>query len=131
MSPDQLIIAAIDASPLNRGLKGVDWAADKRNVPVVNGADVTLFDFEAPGIYQVHFLYESRGRAAIEQARGAFRHLFDMGAELIFGMVPVFRREVKWLARQIGGRFVGTRATDCGDCELYVLSRDMWKRNLS
>lgn len=124
------VISSINASPLNRGLKGEDWVSDERNISVVDGADVTLFDFESPGVYQVHFLYESRGRAAIEQAKIAFRHLFEMGAEIIFGLVPAERRDVAWLARQIGGKFAGMRETNCGPCEIYVLPRDIWKRSV-
>lgn len=125
------IISAIDASPLNRGLRGVDWVADQRNVSVVDGADVTLFDYEAPGVYQVHVLFDNaRGRAAIEKVRAAFRHIFDTGAELVFGLVPIFRRDVKWLARQAGMKFVGTRMTDCGRVEVYVLPREMLQRTV-
>lgn len=124
------IIHAIDDSPLNRGLRGTDWVADERNIPVVDGEDVTLFDYESDGVYQVHFLYKSRGRKAIEQVKAAFRRMFESGAEIIFGLAPDFRRDVKWLARQVGGRFAGRHATDCGPCEIYILTKAEWKRQL-
>lgn len=129
MLHETVISNAINASPLNRGLRGEDWVSDTRNISVVDGTDVILFDFESPGIYQVHVLFdEARGRSAIEKVGAAFRHIFESGAEIVFGMVPIFRRDVKWLARRVGMKFVGTRVTDCGVCELYVLPRETWKR---
>ena len=127
MSFEAIIISAIDSSPLNRGLSGVDWLANERNVPVVMGDDVALFDDEGDGTYQVHFLFVSRGKAAVASARESFRQMFEKyGAELIFGMVPDFRRDVKLLARWAGGKSVGLRDTPYGSCELFVLSKEMW-----
>lgn len=123
----QSVITAIDTSPLNRGLQGVDWVNDPRNIPIVEEDDIALFDFEQPGVYQVHFLYESRGRKAIDFTKEAFRRMFeDHGAKMIFGLVPDFRRDVKLVARWAGGKCVGKRATDEGMCEVYVLSHEMW-----
>lgn len=125
----QMIAETIDASPLNRGLRGVDWLAHEGNVPVTfDNGDIALFDYEGDGNYEVHFLFVARGRAAIEHAKEAFRVMFvEHGAQLIFGLVPDFRRDVKLLARWIGGKFAGRRATSEGPCELYVLSAAMWK----
>lgn len=123
------IAQAIDTAPLNRGLKGADWLASPGNVPIAfDNGDVMLFDYEAPGEYQVHVLFRSRGRKAIEQVRSAFRTMFEEhGASLIFGMVPDFRRDVKLLARWTGMRSSGLRPTNHGPCELFVLSKFQWK----
>lgn len=127
MSPDDTIISAIDTSPLNRGLSGEVWLQHEGNVPVLIGEDVALFDDEGDCTYQVHFLFVSRGKAAVASARESFRQMFEnYGAELIFGMVPDFRRDVKMLARWAGGKFVGKRNTPDGVCELFVLSKEMW-----
>lgn len=127
MSPDDLIISAIDASPLNAGLSGADWLNREGNVPVVMGEDVALFDDEGDSIYQVHFLFVSRGRAAVASARESFKQMFERyGADLIFGLVPDFRDDVKMLARWAGGKYVGKRETPEGVCELFVLSKEMW-----
>lgn len=127
MSDTSSIIAAIDASPLNRGLRGVDWIAHEGNIPVVLGDDIALFDDEGEATYQVHFLFASRGKAAVASAKESFKQMFvNHGAELIFGLVPDFRRDVKMLARWAGGKCMGTRTTPEGDCELFVLSKEMW-----
>lgn len=124
-----LVAQAIDKAPLNRGLSGAAWLVRQGNIPITfpNG-DVALFDAEGDGIYEVHFLFESRGQTAIEHARESFRQMFiEHGAELIFGLVPNFRRDVKLLARWAGGKSRGLRATSNGLCELFVLSNAMWK----
>lgn len=126
--PAQNIIEAIDQAPLNRGLSGAVWLASPGNIPVTfDNGDVALFDYEGDRTYQVHFLFKSRGREAIDHAREAFRTMFvDHGTELIFGLVPDFRRDVKLLARWIGGKFAGKRDTSEGVCELFVLSNIMY-----
>lgn len=124
---DQAIISAIDASPLNRGLSGADWLAHGGNVPIVIGDDIALFDDEGDSKYQVHFLFVSRGKAAVAAAKESFRQMFEnYGADLIFGLVPHFRRDVKLLARWAGGKSRGLRETSEGVCELFVLSKEMW-----
>lgn len=131
MSYETTIIQAIDASPLNRGLAGADWLAVESNVPIVIGNDVALFDAEGDSIYQVHFLFASRGRAAVASAKESFHQMFERyGADLIFGLVPDFRRDVKMLARWAGGKYVGKRITAEGVCELFVLSKEMWSETL-
>jgi hypothetical protein len=127
--PYHLIAEAIDTAPLNRGLKGRDWLAHPGNVPVTfDNGDIALFDHEGDGIFQVHFLFESRGREAIRHAKESFEIMFtEHGASLIIGLVPDFRRDVKMLARWAGGRSSGMRKTPNGPCELFVLSKIQWK----
>lgn len=127
MDADTLIIHAIEASSLNRGLRGRDWLDVPGNVPIVIGDNVALFDTLGDSVYEVHFLFVSRGRNAVIAARESFRRMFaDYGAELIIGNVPDFRRDVKMLARWAGGKFVRNRVTADGVCALFVLSREMW-----
>jgi hypothetical protein len=52
----------------------------------------------------------------------------NYGADLIFGLVPIDRREVKLLVRWAGGKYVRTRQTPEGLCELFVLSKEMWSK---
>lgn len=124
---DDIIIQAIDASPLNRGLSGRAWLNTPGNVPIVVGEDVALFDDEHDSTYQVHFLFQSRGKGAVASARESFRQMFEnYGAELIIGMVPANMRHAKMMARWAGGKMIGERNTPHGVCELFVLSKEMW-----
>lgn len=127
--PRHLIADAIDTAPLNRGLKGVEWLARPGNIPITfDNGDVALFDDEGDGQYEVHFLFVCRGAKAIDHARESFKIMFEEhNAKLIFGLVPIFRRDVKLLARWVGGKSAGVRPTSEGQCELFVLSKFMWK----
>lgn len=122
------IIAAIDSSPLNRGLSGADFLDDPENVAIVNGEDISLFEGSDSNDFEVHFLYKSSGRAAIDASKAALASMFkDHGAELIFGMTPVELRHARLHARLIGGRSGGIRQTEHGACELFVLSKELWE----
>lgn len=127
--PLEIIEKSIDAATLNCGVSGANWLASERNIPVTfDNGDIALFEHEGNDDYQVHFLFVGRGRKAIDHARESFRIMFtDYGAELIFGLVPDFRRDVKLLARWAGGKCAGQRMTPEGPCELFVLSNSMWK----
>lgn len=126
------IITAIDSSPLNRGLSGAVWLAEPGNIAIVKEAggatDIALFDDEGDGTYEMHVLFHSRGRAAIDTAKEAMRRMFvDHGANLIFAKVPEIRPDVKLFARWIGMKYTGYRDTIYGPCQLFVLSREMQK----
>lgn len=127
--PNHQIIEAIEKAPLNCGLKGADWLARQGNIPVTfDDGDVALFDHEGERTYQVHFLFKSRGRKAIEHAKQAFRIMFtEHDADLIFGLTPVILPHARLFNRWIGGRSAGFRDTSEGRCELYVLSKFQWK----
>lgn len=127
---NSLVIQAIDNSPLNRGLSGAAWAAIPENISITfDNGDVALFDYEGDATYEVHFLFQSRGRKAIENAKESFAQMFnEHHADLIYGLVPDFRRDVKLLARWAGGKSRGIRQTSEGPCELFVLSRAMWSK---
>lgn len=124
------IISAINNSPLNRGLDGAAWLSNAGNIPITFGnGDIALFDDEGRGTYEVHILFKSKGRKAVDNLKEAFRRMFtDHNAELIIGLVPDFRRDVKMVARWAGGKSGGKRQTSEGLCEIFVLSKLMWKR---
>jgi hypothetical protein len=134
MEHDALIIEAIDTAELNYGLDGAAWLDTPGNVPIVLGhpdaPDIALFDDEGDGIYQIHVLFSSRGRAAIDAARKSFQRMFEnYGADMIMGLVPEIRPDVKLLARWAGMKFVGLRNTIGGPCQLFVLSKEMWSNS--
>lgn len=111
---------------MNRGLRGVDWIADERNVAISDGDDVILFDYERPGVYQFHWLASSRGRSAITRAKRALKTMFDEhGAEAIFGLVPVERPDVRLMARWLGAELADETPTQNGPCQIFIMTKDM------
>lgn len=127
MPYETAIIEAIDSSPLNRGLSGAAWLAHKGNVPVVIGDDIALFDDEGDGNYEGHFLFVSRGKQALTNAREALHIMFEnYSAKLIFGLTPNHLKHAKLMSRLLGFKAAGIRFTANGPCELFVLSKEMW-----
>ena len=114
---------------MNRGLRGADWTADKRNIAIGDGRNVTIFDYEEEGVYQAHFLrHEETGRAAIERIKAAYSEIFNQhGAKVIFGLEG--RRDVALVARWTGGKRIGSRLTEHGFCDLFILTRQAWEKS--
>jgi hypothetical protein len=122
------IISAIDSSPLNRGLSGAVWLAEPGNIAIVDGEDIALFDDEGDNVYEMHVLFKSRGRAAIDAGKASLRRMFeDHNASLIFAKVPAIRPDVNLFARWIGLKFIGLRSTAYGPCHIFALPREMQK----
>jgi hypothetical protein len=126
--PAEIVIKAIDTAPYNMGVNGADWLASPGNIAIAyDDGGVVTFDLESWNTYQAHFLLTAHGRQAVMQVEEAFSTMFTQhGAELIFGLVPDDRRDVKLVARWAGAKSVGKRATPHGVCELFVLSNLMF-----
>ena len=129
MNSQAQIVEAIESSPLNRGLRGSDWLASEGNIPInFENGDIALFDYEGDGSYSLHFFFKSRGKDAVRNGKEALRIMFeDHGAELIFGLTPMHLRHAQMFSRLIGGKSAGIRQTPDGPCELFILSKNMWK----
>lgn len=125
---DNHIIEAINAAPLNCGLDGASWLASPANIPFDCDGDITLFEGEGNGIFEIHILYKSTGADAVRAAKTAMGWLFDThDARMIFGMVPIFQKHVNLIARWSGMKPVGMRETAHGVCDMFVLPKEMWK----
>ena len=117
----QDIIKAINSSPMNRGLNGADWFERPGNVSINIDEDVFLFDYENEGVYMIHFLSTAGGKDTIKRAKQAFQIMFDGGASLLIGLVPLDRRDVALMARWVGGKRRETVPTPYGPCDLYCV----------
>lgn len=123
----QHISALIDNSPMNRGMVGQEWLDDPRNIAVVIEDDVLMFEGEAEGLFQFHWLtMQSKGRKAISNTLKAIDGVFETtNAQLMFGLVPVERRDSAMMARWIGAEYISNIDTTCGECQLFILTRAM------
>jgi hypothetical protein len=97
----ETIISAIDTAALNMGVSGAAWLSNPENIAIgFDNGDIALFEHEGDHDYQVHVLFASGGRTAIKHVREAFGAMFEQhGAELIFGLVPDERGDVKMMDR--------------------------------
>lgn len=69
------------------------------NVILQDGEDVALFEYEAPGVYVGHYLFESRGKKAIAVAR---QMLAELNADVIIGFTPIDNLGALWMTRHLG-----------------------------
>lgn len=117
----QRIIYEIDNSPLNRGLRGVDWVEDARNVALFHGDDLALFDWLAPGYYAGHFFFQSRGKEAVDVTKILTRRMFtDYRAMMLVGHVPLINRKAGVIAYAAGWHYAGTFWTEDGPVRTYL-----------
>lgn len=121
-----IVAQAINTAPGNRGVDGAAWLASEGNIALTFDDDVMLFEDCGDCTYEMHVLFKSRGRQAIERVKKAISTMFEQhGAEVLFGLVPDDRRDVKMLARWTGCKSAGKRRTSEGVCELFVQSNLM------
>lgn len=119
---------AIASSPFNRGLTAEEWLADPLHVLIERGGDFGLFEPEGEGLWNAHWLFRSRGRAALEAARDMFRELFDVrGAISVSGLTPIECRHGRMFNRWLGCRSQGIIETEHGPCEIFIMTAQMWK----
>lgn len=123
MGLTERIIHEIDHSPLNRGLRGIDWVCDPKNIAILlNGEDdLVLFDWMAPGSYVIHLFLESSGKAAVDAVRDATTIMFlDHDAKMLTAYVPEHRKDVAVIARYAGWHYAGTRESNFGPVRVYL-----------
>lgn len=114
------IIHEIDNSPLNRGLRGVDWVRDPRNVAVWEGDDLALFDYVSPGVYEGHFFFESRGKEAVRVTKMLTQRMFDLGAQMLIGKTPIEYKHACIIARAAGWHYAGHQMTEHGEVIVHL-----------
>lgn len=125
----QLVSALIDQSPMNRGAKGDQWLRTRGNIAITytGPLDVILFERQATGVYEFHWLtIQSKPREAVRRSLEAIDQTFiDTGCQLMFGLVPSDRRDSRLMARWIGAKHIGRVASELGECEMYIMTREM------
>lgn len=92
------------------------------------GDAAAIFEWSAPGVFQVHTmaLATCRGRRALASGTRMVAWMFDdEGAEMLWGMTPVDNRAAGMFNRMMGARSLGKRDHHvAGPCEIFV-----WKRS--
>lgn len=78
----------------------------------------------ADKVFEIHWLFRDRGRAAIKVGIDFLRHLFhEEGARVVVGQTPAHKRAARWFSRQVGGRSNGLITTELGEVEIFQLDR--------
>lgn len=98
---------------------------------VVDDGDVGMGTFEYPGLYNVHWFFKSRGKAALLQARAMLDYLFtNFEVQAVRGLTPMNDTEniryagARYLARQVGLKSMGILEFSDGPYELYCMTKE-------
>lgn len=106
----------------------VEWLANPSNIAFENDrGDLAIFEYGLPTkkVYSGHYYFQSRGRAAIRSAKEFLDELFNScyNVSILMGMVPVERKDVKWITRQLGFTSYGLEETRGKQYELFILTK--------
>jgi len=120
------ISVLIDESPMNRGMKGASWISNPENRAIVQGETVVLFERQGAVSSEFHWLKSGKNvRDTIRDTREAIRTYFaeTPSVSVLFGLVPVDRRDSLLMARWIGSEPDQIFETDDGPCQGFVMTR--------
>ena len=106
----------------------IDWLSDPTNIVLENQyGDIALFEYGIPvrRIYSGHYYFKSRGKQAIKAGKKFLDELFNScyNVNILIGMVPVERREVTWITRQLGFKSYGPEEARGKQYELFILTK--------
>lgn len=106
----------------------VQWLANPSNIVLENDrGDLAVFEYGLPArkVYSGHYFFKSRGRAALTAANEFLDELFNScyNIGILMGMVPIERRDVKWMTRQLGFTSYGIEEARGQQYELFILTK--------
>ena len=84
--------------------------------------DCALFFKIRDKVYSGHYLFKSKGRAALKSARYLLEKMFEE-AEVIVGETPVSHKAARKLSLALGFKSYGEVWTPIENCELFILTR--------
>ncbi len=106
----------------------IEWLSNSDNIALENDrGDLAIFEYGLPTqkVYSGHYYFKSRGRVAIIAAREFLDELFNScyNIGILMGMVPIDRRDVKWITRQLGFTSYGLEEARGKQYELFILTK--------
>ena len=120
----------IEATECNRDFVPIRdleiWWKLPRNIMFVEGDNVGLATYEYPGMYSVHWYYQSaRGRKAITLGKEMCRLLFEEhGAQVLRGLIKDYLKASRWACRQLGFKSHGLVEFPNNDVnELFIATK--------
>lgn len=110
-------------------MKGSSWEevfSDDKNIFLIDGDNLALFEEERPKVYLGHYFFNSaRGREAIKLSNKALDYMFST-AEVIQGWTPTENKAACWLSRRLGFTSYGLMETFAGPMELFIMTKNEW-----
>lgn len=103
------------------------WFANTNNYALIDGANIAFGEYKAPGVYWVHFCFDTaRGREAIQLTKDMFAEFCRVcPVKIAIGLIEVSNRKARWLIRQVGFKSLGEVMTENGLCEMFYSSKEL------
>lgn len=106
----------------------IEWLANPVNIALENDSgDLALFEYGFPTkkVYAGHYYFKSRGRQAIDAAKGFLDELFNScyNIHIVMGLVPTVHLAAKWLTRRVGFKFYDIEEIDGKQYDLFILTK--------
>ena len=111
-------------------LEGFDpdtWLEYEKNIALIDENDnLSLFEYNLPGVYTGHWFYKARGKEAIRVANEMLGEIFSdkYDVKIIRGLTPLQNLGARWLAKRVGFKPSGVTHTKAGPCELFILNKN-------
>lgn len=123
----QLVQEAIEfIHPEGNLIDAKSWLEDPTNIALVNDqGDLALFEIGLKNIYSGHYYFESRGRKAIQAAKGFLDELFNTcyNIDVILGLTPLTNLPARWLSRQVGFTSHGVVKGPKRHYEMFIITK--------
>lgn len=87
-----------------------DFLSDRMNIFLACGEGGAMFVWRGPGIYEVHVMFEQRGKEVLKLSREMLSIMREKhGAKLFWAAVPVESRHVIMFTRLMGWKSQGVQ----------------------
>lgn len=106
----------------------IEWLSQPENIVLENDrGDLALFEYSFPikKVYSGHYYFQSRGRMAIQVARGFLDELFNScyNINVLMGFVPNDRKDARWLTKKVGFTSYGVEDINDKQYELFIITK--------
>jgi hypothetical protein len=117
---------AINSLLDSEGTDATEWLSNPTNIALENeNGDIALFEIGFKDIYTGHYYFKSRGRKAIEAARGFLDEVFNScyNIDVILGLTPITNLPARWLSRQVGFKSHGIVEGPKRHYEMFIMTK--------
>lgn len=106
-----------------------EWLANDNNLAFTDEfGNISLFEWNYPGVYTGHYFFFVRGKKAVDLSREILRIVFDeYKVKAIRGITPLKHLGARWMTKKLGFKSYGIVHTPNGPEELFVLTKEEWE----
>lgn len=102
------------------------WVNDPSNIVLMDDiGNMALFEIGFKDIYTGHYYFKSRGREAINAAKGFLDEIFNTcyNIDVILGLTPEDNKAARWFSRQVGFKSHGLVEGPKRHYEMFIITK--------